>query len=56
MVKGLIAKHVPYEKALGIKAVTFSPNGQYLSVGSYDQIVKLFVKTKEVNLGIGENI
>ena len=49
IVKGLIAKHSPYDKALGIKAVAFSSNGQYLSVGSYDQSVTLI-------LSIGTNI
>lgn len=40
--KGLIAKHTPYERALGIKSVVCSPNGQYVSVGSFDQSVRIF--------------
>jgi len=40
--QGLIAKHQPYENALGIKSVEFSQNGQFLAVGSYDQKARIF--------------
>ena len=31
----------PYEKYMGVKAVAFSPNGLYLGIGGYDQIVRV---------------
>ena len=40
--KGLIAKQSVYDRALGIKSVISSPNGQYLSIGSFDQSVRIF--------------
>ena len=30
-----------YQDALGVKAVTWSPSGQFLAVGSYDQAMRL---------------
>lgn len=38
----LIATHQAYELALGIKNCVLSPNGYYLSVGYYDQNIRLF--------------
>ena len=38
----LIARHVPYENALGIKTVSLSPDGLLCSIGSYDQQVRIF--------------
>jgi WD40 repeat protein len=38
----LIASHNPYELTLGIKDLTMSPNGHYLSIGFYDQAVRLY--------------
>ena len=40
--KGLLKQHQPYENALGIKSVRFSNNGEFLAVGSYDQVVRIF--------------
>lgn len=34
-------KYAAYENALGVKSVTWSPCGQFLGVGSYDQIVRV---------------
>ena len=31
-----------YENALGIKSYSWSPTGQFFSVGSYDQCVRIF--------------
>ena len=38
----IISSHKPYDLALGIKSVELSPNGHYLSVGYYDQILRLY--------------
>lgn len=38
----LITFHQPYTLNLGIKSLKFSPNGHYLSVGFYDQTVRLY--------------
>ncbi len=38
----IIASHQPYDLALGIKSVELSPNGHYLSVGFFDQNVRLY--------------
>ena len=35
--QGLLAKHEPYEGALGFRNVTFSPDGQFLIAGACDQ-------------------
>lgn len=43
--KGLIAKQCVYDRALGIKSVLSSPNGQYLAVGSFDQSARVFNST-----------
>jgi WD40 repeat protein len=37
----LLARYAAYENALGIKAVQWSPDGAFLAVGSYDQVLKL---------------
>lgn len=38
----ILATHNPYELTLGIKGVTLSPNGHYLSVGYYDEVCRLY--------------
>ena len=38
----LIITHNPYEYSLGIKALNLSPNGHTISVGFYDQTVRLY--------------
>jgi hypothetical protein len=38
----LIAMHEPYSLSLGIKAWNFSPNGHYLSIGFYDQALRIY--------------
>lgn len=38
----LIATHEPYQLNLGIKSLNFSPNGHYLTVGFYDQTVRIY--------------
>jgi WD40 repeat protein len=38
----LIITHTPYDMNLGVKTVGISPNGHYLSVGYYDQTVRLY--------------
>ena len=38
----IISVHQAYELSLGIKNCCFSPNGNYLSVGYYDQSLRLF--------------
>ena len=40
--QGLLAKHEPYEGALGFRNVTFSPDGQFLIAGACDQWVRLY--------------
>jgi hypothetical protein len=37
----LEAKYSAYDNALGVKASTFSPNGSFLALSSYDQITRL---------------
>lgn len=34
----LVGSYSAYEGALGIKSVTWSPSGQFISIGSYDQV------------------
>ncbi|XP_024393514.1 uncharacterized protein [Physcomitrium patens] len=34
-------KYAAYENALGVKSATWSPCGQFLGVGSYDQVVRV---------------
>jgi WD40 repeat protein len=38
----LITTHNPYDLNLGIKCLNMSPNGHYLSVGFYDQAVRIY--------------
>eukprot|EP00494_Astrolonche_serrata_P028615 UN28882 len=38
----LLAKFEPYENSLGIKTFDWSPDAKFLSVGSYDQKVRIF--------------
>ncbi len=38
----LIAVHEPYSMSLGIKTLRFSPNGHYLTVGFYDQAMRIY--------------
>lgn len=38
----LISVNEPYQLNLGIKALNMSPNGHYLSIGFYDQNVRLY--------------
>lgn len=38
---GLIAKFQPYQSALGIKTVNFNKSGEFLSIGSYDEKMRL---------------
>ncbi len=38
----LITTHSPYDMNLGIRNAIMSPNGHYLSVGFYDQAVRLY--------------
>jgi WD40 repeat protein len=40
----LLARHRPYDNGLGIKSLSISPNKTYLSVGSFDQSIRLFSK------------
>ena len=39
-----LAKHCAYEHALGVKggSVAWSPSGQLLAVGSFDQVARVF--------------
>lgn len=37
-----IAQYKAYSDALGVKSVQWSPNGQFLAVGSFDQKVRVF--------------
>ncbi|XP_014774667.1 WD repeat-containing protein WRAP73 [Octopus bimaculoides] len=37
----LLRKYSPYEHALGIKCVSWSPTGQFLAIGSFDEKVRL---------------
>lgn len=48
--QGLIAQHIPYENALGIRSVGFSLNGQFLAAGAYDQKVRIYnhISWKEI--------
>jgi WD40 repeat protein len=48
--QGLLAQHIPYEHALGFRTVNFSPSGQFLAAGSYDQKVRLYnhISWKEI--------
>ncbi|GBG89539.1 hypothetical protein CBR_g49329 [Chara braunii] len=36
-----LAKYQAYENALGVKGVMWSPSGQFLAIGSYDQAVRI---------------
>ncbi len=38
----LITAHEPYKMTLGVKSMKLSPNGHYLTVGFYDQSVRLY--------------
>jgi WD40 repeat protein len=38
----LISQHEAYQLNLGIKGLNMSPNGHYLTVGYYDQAVRIF--------------
>ena len=40
-IQGLIAMLKPYDYALGIKSVKMSPNSLFVSIGSYDEKVRL---------------
>ena len=48
--QGLIAKHIPYENALGFRTIKFSLNGQFMAAGSYDEKVRLYnhISWKEI--------
>lgn len=48
--QGLLAQHIPYENALGYRTVDFSPNGQFLAAGAYDQRIRLYnhISWKEI--------
>lgn len=48
--QGLMLKHEPYQNALGYKNVNFSPCGQFLTAGSYDEKVRIYnhVSWKEI--------
>jgi len=48
--QGLLAQHIPYENALGFRSVNFSPSGQLLAAGSYDQKVRIYnhISWKEI--------
>lgn len=37
----LIAQYTAYEDALGVRKVKWSPSGQLLAIGSYDQKVRI---------------
>lgn len=36
-----MSKYQPYKWSLGVKTVSWSPNGQLLCIGSYDSKVRL---------------
>ncbi|KAL9995136.1 putative transcription factor WD40-like family [Helianthus debilis subsp. tardiflorus] len=36
-----LSKYQAYESGLGVKSVSWSPNGQSLAVGSYDQMLRV---------------
>ena len=38
---GILAKFQPYQSALGIKAVNFSKGSEFLSIGSYDEKIRI---------------
>ena len=38
---GILAKFQPYQSALGIKTVNFNKTAEYLSIGSYDEKVRI---------------
>jgi len=48
--QGLLAQHIPYDNALGFRTLNFSPNGQFLAAGAYDQKVRLYnhISWKEI--------
>jgi len=41
----LVARFNAYEHSLGIKSFSWSPTSQFLAIGSYDQIVRIFNTT-----------
>ena len=38
---GILAKYQPYQSSLGIKTVNFNRTAEFLSIGSYDEKIRI---------------